>query len=256
MPRFSANLGFLWTDRPLLERIDAAARAGFRAVELHWPYEVPAKTLRARLVEQGLTLVALNTPVGSRPGDFGLGAVPGREAEFRGGCGQAIAYALDAGAGAIHVMAGLVTAENGAHARLTFLDNLRAILPAAEKAGLTLLLEPINRRDRPGYFYDRIAEAVAIVEALGSPAVKVMFDCYHVGITEGDVSGLLERHFGRIGHVQIAAVPSRAEPDEGTLDYTSVFATLDRLGYAGWVGAEYKPRGDTDAGLGWMPGRL
>lgn len=256
MLRFSANLGFLWPELPLLDRIDAAARAGFRAIELHWPYDIPARTLRARAAQHGLAILGLNTPTGSKPGDFGLGAVPGREAEFRGGFGQAIAYATDAGIGAIHVMAGVPPEGQAALARQTFLDNLRAILPAAEKAGVTLLLEPINRKDRPGYFYDRIEDAAGIIAALGSPQVKVMFDCYHVGITEGDVIARLTRHLPIIGHVQIAAVPSRAEPDEGTLDYAQVFDALDHIGYAGWIGAEYKPRAGTDAGLGWMKSRL
>lgn len=252
MPRFSANLGFLWPDRPLLDRIEAAAEVGFRAIELHWPYDVPPRDLRDRAALLGLEILALNTSLGSMPGDFGLGALPGRELEFRSGFAQALGYAAEAGIGAIHVMAGVVPQDLRAKGRETFLDNLRAILPAAENAGITLLLEPINRRDRPGYFYDRIEEAVAIIKAVGHPQIKVMFDCYHVAITEGDVLGHLARNFSDIGHIQIAGVPSRAEPDDGKLDYREVFATIDQLGYRGWVGAEYKPRGDTDAGLHWM----
>jgi 2-dehydrotetronate isomerase len=252
MPRFSANLGFLWLDRPLLNRVDAAARAGFRAIELHWPFDVPPRNLRERAGEHSLQILALNTPLGTRPGDFGLGAVPGRELEFRSGFDQALAYATEAGIGAIHVMAGVVPEEDRAAARETFLANLRAILPSAGAAGVTLLLEPINRKDRPGYFYDRIDEAISLMGALDHPALTVMFDCYHVGTTEGDVIARLAAVMPRIGHIQIAAVPNRAEPDEGTLDYRAVFAAIDRLGYRGWVGAEYKPRGETDAGLGWM----
>lgn len=252
MPRFSANLGFLWLDRPLLDRIDAAARAGFRAIELHWPYDVPPRILRERAARQGVTLVGLNTPLGTMPGDFGLGALPGRQAEFRSGFDQALVYAVEAGIGAIHVMAGVVPVERRAEARETFLANLRAILPAAEQAGITLLLEPINRKDRPGYFYDHIDEAISLISALDHPALKVMFDCYHVGTTEGDVLARLAAAMPHIGHIQIAAVPSRAEPDEGTLDYAEIFVEIDRLGYRGWVGAEYKPRGATDGGLGWM----
>jgi hydroxypyruvate isomerase len=252
MPRFSANLGFLWPDRPLLERVDAAAKAGFKAIELHWPYDVPAADLKARAEHHGLAILALNTPVGTYDGDFGLAAVPGREEEFRQGFGQALDYARAAGIPAIHVMAGIVPPARQAAAGATFLANLREVAPLAEQAGVTLLLEPINRKDRPGYFYDRIDEAARIIEAIGSPALRIMFDCYHVGITEGHVLARLEAVLPLIGHIQIAAVPSRAEPDEGDLDYRAVFAAIDRLGYRGWVGAEYRPRGDTDAGLGWM----
>lgn len=251
MPRFSANLGFLWPDRPLLERVDAAARAGFSAIELHWPYDIPADALRRRANLHGLEILALNTATGSQQGDFGLGAILGREREFAVSFDEALAYAETVRAKAIHVMAGVVSPGHEAAALQTFLSNLRRIVPMAERAGLTLLLEPINRRDRPGYFFDRIHEARAIIEELSSPALKIMFDCYHVGVTEGDVIRRMKEHFDQIGHIQIAAVPSRAEPDEGELNFSTVFAAIDRLGYTGWVGAEYKPRNDTDSGLRW-----
>lgn len=252
MPRFSANLGFLWPELALLDRIDAAARAGFRAIELHWPYDVPAQELREAAARHRLSVLALNTPVGREPGDFGLAAVPGREAEFRKGFEQARIYALQAGIPAIHVMAGVVAPGSAEAARAAILDNLAFAARAAEQDGLMLLLEPINRKDRPGYFYDRIDEATDLIGAIGSPALRIMFDCYHVGITEGDVIARLETALPLVGHIQIAAVPGRAEPDEGTLDYRAVFAAIDRLGYQGWVGAEYKPRGKTEDGLGWM----
>lgn len=252
MPRFSANLGFLWPDRPLLDRIDAAARAGFRAIELHWPYDVPADAIRRRAAARDLEIVALNTATGSRPGDFGLGAQPGREREFAASFDEALAYAETLRASAIHVMAGVVWPGEEAAARETFLANLKRIAPLAERAGLTLLLEPINRCDRPGYFYDRISEAAAIIREIGSPALKIMFDCYHVGMTEGDVIHRMEEFWPLIGHIQIAAVPNRAEPDEGELDYGAVFREIDRLGYEGWVGAEYKPRGKTEDGLEYL----
>lgn len=252
MPRFAANLGFLWADRPLLQRIDAAAAAGFRAVELHWPYDIPALTLRERLAFHGLKLLGINTAPGDRDGDFGLGAVPGRNAQFRASFDQALAYAQQTGAGAIHVMAGVVEAGDEELAHETFLDNLAYGLPLAENAGITLLLEPINRRDKPGYFYERIEDAIAIIQALRSPALRLMFDCYHVGLVGTDVVAALHEAMPWIGHVQIASVPHRAEPDEGDLDYAAVFAALDALGYGAWVGAEYKPRGETDAGLGWL----
>jgi hydroxypyruvate isomerase len=253
MPRFSANLGFLWPDRPLVKRMQAAARAGFRAVELHWPYDVPAEDLKTEANQLDLTILALNTPVGAEHGDFGLAALPGREAEFRAGFAEARDYALRAGISAIHVMAGVVRPGISVDARATFLNNLIFAAREAERAGIRLLLEPINHKDRPGYFYSRIAEAVAFIEEVRSPAVQIMFDCYHVGMTEGDVIWRLEVALPLVGHIQIAAVPSRTEPDEGSVNYAQVFKAIDELGYEGWVGAEYKPRGPTDSGLGWLP---
>jgi len=250
MARFSANLGFLWPDRPLLERIDAAAAAGFRAIELHWPYDVPAARVRARCDALGVTLLALNTPIDRARGEFGLGAVPGRQADFRAGFRLASAYARAAGAGALHVMAGTVPEGVArATAAAVLAENLAWASAAAPE--LRLLLEPLNPADQPGYFYSRTAEAAAMLDRVGAPNLAIMFDAYHVGRVGGDVLDELERHFGRIGHVQIAAIPSRAEPDEGVFAYPALFAALDRLGYRGWVGCEYRPRGDTDAGLGW-----
>lgn len=251
MPKFSANLGFLWPDRPLLERIDAAASAGFKAIELHWPYETPADEVKRRCATHGLALLGLNTPLGdTAKGDFGLGAQAGRQSEFRDGFQKSMDYARIAGATSIHVMAGVVASADKACARATFVENL--VFAAKSAANLTLLLEPINQRDKPGYFYSTIGEAAEIIAEIGAPNIKIMFDVYHVGVSEGDVTKRLERHLADIGHVQIAAVPSRAEPDEGEIAYRAIFATLDRLGYAGWTGCEYKPRGDTDEGLAWV----
>ena len=251
MPRFSANLGFLWPDRLLLERIDAAAAAGFKAIELHWPYDTPAADIKARCEKHDLTLLGINTPIGDGDkGDFGLGAQAGRESEFRETFLQTVAYAREAGASAVHVMAGVVAEDRKAEARKVFVENLH--FAAANANGLTLLLEPINQRDKPGYFYSTISEAADIIADVGTPNLKIMFDVYHVGVSEGDITTRLERHLADIGHVQIAAVPSRAEPDEGEIAYASIFDTLDRIGWAGWTGCEYRPRGDTDAGLAWM----
>ena len=252
MPRFSANLGFLWPDRPLLARIDAAAAAGFKAIELHWPYDTPAAEVNAACARNRLTLLGINTVVGEPGKDMGLGAVPGRETEFAAAIDQSIAYCLGSGAVAIHAMAGKVPPERFAEGREVLIANLK---PAAQKAaahGLTLLLEPLNQRDAPGYFYSTLEPAAEIIAAVGAPNLKLMFDCYHVGVMQGDILKRLERFMPLVGHVQIAAVPSRAEPDEGEIAYRAVFAEIDRLGYAGWVGAEYKPRAATDAGLTWV----
>ncbi|UDL93759.1 TIM barrel protein [Lichenihabitans sp. PAMC28606] len=252
MLRFSANLGFLWPDRPLLDRIDAAARAGFKAIELHWPYDVPARDVKARCLEHGLVLLGINTVRGNvAAGENGLGALAGRETEFQASVDQSIAYVVEAGGTAIHCMAGVVPPDQRAAARDVFIANLRAASAKAEPHGVTLLLEPLNPRDAPGYFYSTAAAGAAIIEATGRANIKLMFDCYHVGSNEGGVLGNLKRFLPVIGHVQIAAVPSRAEPDLGDLDYRDVFAALDRLPYGGWTGAEYKPAADTDAGLGW-----
>lgn len=251
MPKFSANLGFLWPDRPLLDRLDAAAKAGFRAIELHWPYDVPPESVRDRCAELGLQLLGINTPLGdTAKGEFGLGAVAGREADFERLFAQCLDWGRIAGASAIHAMAGVVAPQDRPRGRATFIANLRRAAQAAPD--MTLLLEGINQRDKPGYFYSTIREKAEIIAEVGAPNVKIMFDVYHVGVSEGDIFKKLEKHLPLIGHVQIAAVPSRAEPDEGEIAYGHVFAELDRIGYDGWVGCEYKPRGDTDAGLGWI----
>jgi hydroxypyruvate isomerase len=252
MPRFSANLGFLWPERPLLARIEAAAKAGFRAIEVHWPYDVPTAEVKSACARHGLTMLGLNTVRGEHPGDFGLAAVPGREAEFAAALEQSVAYCRAAGFNAIHIMAGVIPPGQDAAAAKLFVKHVTLAADKAADADLTILLEPLNPRDAPGYFYASIEHADEIIDAVGRPNVKIMFDCYHVAVMQGDVLKRLERFLPRIGHVQIAAVPSRAEPDEGEIAYPAVFAALDTLGYAGWVGCEYKPRADTGAGLAWV----
>jgi 2-dehydrotetronate isomerase len=252
MTTLSANLGFLWPELPLLARIDAAAKAGFPAVELHWPYDVPAGEVKAACARHGLALLGLNTPIGdSAKGEFGLGALPGREADFAATMQQAIDYAVEAGAGAIHVMAGVTAGMDRAACRDTFIANLKRFAGQAEAKGLILLLEAINPRDKPGYFYSTQGEAADIIAAVGAPNIKLMFDVYHCGVAEGDITKKLEQFVPLIGHIQIAAVPGRAEPDEGEVDYRHIFAALTRLGWNKPIGCEYKPRAGTDAGLGW-----
>lgn len=253
MLRFSANLGFLWPERPLLDKIDAAARAGFKAVELHWPYDTPATEVRSRCAEHGIRLLGVNTVRGNvAAGENGLGALKGRETEFQAAVDQSIRFCVEAGGTAIHCMAGRVDPEDRTHARKVFVQNLREASAKAEPHGLTILLEPLNTRDAPGYFYSTAAEGATVIEEADRPNIKLMFDAYHVGVSEHDVVAKLERYFPIVGHVQIAAVPSRAEPDEGIYDFRAFFAALERLGYDGWIGAEYKPRASTDEGLGWV----
>ena len=253
MPRFSANLGFLWPDRPLIERIDAAARAGFKAVEFHYPYATPAEALREACARNGVRILGINTDIGAgATGHRGLAAVPGREADFEALANQAITYCHAVGGTAVHVMAGLVADEDRAAAADVLVANLRKATARAAEHGLTILLEPLNPRDMPGYFYSRVEQAAEIIDRVEARNLKLMFDMYHVGACQGDVLTRMREQFGRIGHVQIAAVPSRAEPDEGEIAYGRVLRTLDGLGYDGWVGAEYLPHSGTDEGLVWL----
>ena len=253
MARFSANLGFLWGDLPLLERIDRAAAAGFAAVELHWPYDTPAHAVKDGCARHGLTLLGINTPLGNTSiGESGLAALPGREAEFRSTFNSTLQWCLQSGASAIHVMPGVIHASERDAARDTLVRNLQYAADQMAPHGLTVLLEAINHRDKPGYFYARQSESNAIREATGRDNVKLMFDVYHVGVAEGDILTKLAEYFPHIGHIQIAAVPSRAEPDEGEVRYEAVIREIDRLGYAGWIGCEYKPRAPVEAGLKWM----
>jgi 2-dehydrotetronate isomerase len=253
MPKFSANLGLLWPDRPLLQRIDAAAQAGFRAIEMHWPYDVPAAEVAQRCRHHGLKMLGINTAPGNlAKGERGLGAIPGREREFQQSLDRSVDYCVATGATAIHVMAGNVPPEDRPRGRAVFAENLRVAAGKAAAQNLTLLLEPLNPRDNPGYFYSTVAAGAELIRELALPNIRLQFDVYHVAISEGDVLTKLKTHLPIIGNIQIAAVPSRAEPDEGEIAYPAVFAAIDALGYAGWIGCEYRPRGDTDAGLRWM----
>ncbi|UCE30052.1 MAG: TIM barrel protein [Burkholderiales bacterium] len=245
--KFSANLGFLWADRPLPDAIRAAKAAGFDAVECHWPYQTPAAQVKAVLDETGLPMLGLNTVRGN-PGENGLAAVPGREADARAAIDQAVAYAARIGAGAIHVMAGFAQGDS-AHA--AFLDNLRYARAEAPD-DITLLIEPLNRHDAPGYFLKTTDQARAIIEALVLPGVRLMFDCYHVGRTEGDIVTRLRDLLPIVGHIQFASVPDRGAPDHGEVDYGFVFAQIAGLGWTRPLGAEYKPAGGASGDLRWM----
>jgi len=248
MPRFSANLGFLWAGLPLPDAIRAAHRAGFDAVECHWPYDSDPAALRGALAETGLPMLGLNTLRG-RPGENGLSALPGREAEARAEIDRALDFAAEIGCGAVHVMAGFA---QGAGAGAAFRANLDHACRRAAAQGATILIEPLNHHDAPGYFLTHADQAAAIIEALGHDNLRLMFDCYHLQIMDGDISRRLRALLPIIGHVQIASVPDRGTPDHGELDYRHVCALLDELGWERPVGAEYKPAGDTGDSLGWM----
>ena len=253
----SANLGFLWADRPLADRIRAAKAAGFDAVECHWPYEEPAEEVRTALAETELPMLGLNTRPGDLAGgEFGLAALPGREAEARAAIDDAINYARAIGAATVHVMAGKPPQGEEKAAHETYLGNLAyACDKAAESkkgAGLTILIEPINAYDASGYFLQYAGFAREIVTAVGEPNLKIMFDCYHTQLMQGSLYRWIEHLLPLIGHIQIAAVPSRAEPDEGEIAFDRLIPMIESLGYEGHIGAEYKPRGDVEDGLGWL----
>ncbi len=253
MLRFSANLGFLWSTLPLLDRVEAAARAGFAAVECHSPFEVEPAALAAACRRHGVSLLAFNSDAGDPVrGEFGFAALPGREPDFAASIERAIDYAAASGAPAIHVLAGVTGQAPADPARTTFVANLQRAADAAAAAGLTLLLEPLNTRDKPGYFYATADDVVARLKDIGRPNVRLLFDVYHVAASGPDVLAVLERTAPWIGHIQVAGVPARAEPDEGTVNYREVFRTIREIGYAGWIGCEYRPRTTPEAGLGWI----
>jgi hydroxypyruvate isomerase len=251
MPRLAANLSFLYTEYDFLDRFAAAAEDGFRGVECLFPYEHPAAQLAERLRAGGLEAVLINCPPG-QPGERGLAALPGREDECRAGIEQALAYAQVLGCPRVHLLSGVAPAGADRDAlRETLLGNLRYAAACAAEAGVTVTLEPINTRDIPAYVLNTQAEAVSLIEAVGSAHVGLQMDLYHCQIVEGDLTARLRRYFPYIRHMQIAGVPERQEPDAGELNLHYLFDLLDGLGYPGWVGCEYRPRAGTRAGLGW-----
>jgi len=254
MPRFAANLTLLFNELPFMERFEAAAQAGFSAVEFLFPYAHAPGEIAAELRRHKLQSVAFNLP----PGDFaagerGIACLPGREHEFQEGLAQAIQYARACGTRCLHVMAGLLPpgADPMQH-RAVYLDNLGLAAAEAARHGLTVLIEPINTRDIPRYLLNSQADAHAIREQVGAPNLRVLMDIYHAQIVEGDITTLLRKYLPHIGHIQIASVPERHEPDRGELDYGYLFRLLDELGYDGWVGCEYRPAVGTVEGLDWM----
>ena len=254
MPRFAANLTMMYNEHAFLDRFAAAARDGFKAVEYLFPYEFPAEELKARLGEYGLTQALFNAPPGDwAAGDRGVASLPGREDEFRRGVETALDYARLLGNDKLHVMAGLLPAQaDRSRHRDVYLRNLADAAQAARADGITVLIEPINPRDMPGFFLNRQDEAQAICREIGAPNLKVQFDCYHCQIVEGDLAKKLERDIAGIGHIQIAGVPERHEPDVGELNYPYLFDRIDALGYDGWIGCEYRPKAGTSEGLGWL----
>lgn len=258
MPRFAANLSLMYAEWPLADRMAAAADDGFAGVEIQFPYALPADLLARRREAAGVDWVLLNAPPGP-PGARGIAAVPGQVAAFRASLReQALPYAQALGCRRIHVMSGVLPpGADAAVYRQTLVDNLRWAADAAAAAGVTLLIEPLNPRDVPGYLLSHQAQAHEIVAEVGRPEVAVQFDLYHAQIVEGDLSMAL-RHWldparpTRVGHLQVAGVPDRHEPDSGELAFGHLCHVIDDLGWDGWVGAEYRPRAGTRDGLGWF----
>ncbi|MBE9607311.1 hydroxypyruvate isomerase family protein [Acetobacteraceae bacterium H6797] len=253
MPRFAANLSMMFNEVPFLDRFAKAAEAGFKAVEFLFPYDYPPEVVAAKLKEAGLTQALFNMPPGDwAAGERGMAAIPGREEEFRANVDKAITYALALECKTLHAMSGMTPGLDRAACEATFVANFQYAADKLAPHGITLLVEPINTRNMPGYFINHQLDAVALVERVNRPNVSVQFDLYHAQIMDGDLTKLMEKMKGKFAHVQIASVPDRHEPDEGELNYPHLFKALDALGYEGWVGCEYNPRGETTAGLGWF----
>ncbi|MCK0094252.1 TIM barrel protein [Yoonia sp. F2084L] len=253
MTKFSANLGFLWSDLTLPDAIHAAKAAGFDAVECHWPYDVPSGDVLSALQETGLEMLGLNTRRGKPDkGDNGLSALPDRIQEARAAIDEALAYAVAINAANIHVMAG---SGAGQTAHDTFVANLRYATKLAQAHDITILIEPLNGYDAPGYFLRTTQQAKAIIQEVAVPNLKLMFDCYHVQLTEGDLTHRLHDLLPLIGHIQFASVPDRGAPDHGEVNYDYIFEAIAQAGFAGPLGAEYKPVGPTSGTLGWLQKR-
>jgi hydroxypyruvate isomerase len=259
MPRFAANISMLYPEHPLLERIGASARDGFAAVEVQAPYAATADDFARSLREARVELVLMNAPAGNADaGERGLASLPGQEARFDAALDEAVDYARIVVAPRVHVMAGVPPRDAPAEdCRRVFMRNVGEACRRFAPYGITIMLEPINTRDFPGYFLNYQQQAVDLIAAIGAPNLRLQMDFYHLQVMEGDLIRHLERHFASVGHVQVAGVPERFEPDVGEIHHPALFARLDALGYRGWVGCEYRPArgaapGGTSAGLGWM----
>jgi hydroxypyruvate isomerase len=253
MLRFSANLGMLFDDEPFLHRFGRARAAGFDAVEFPFPYGHPPEAIAERLSEQNLTLVLHNLPPGDwAKGERGIACQPDRREEFRDGVGLALEYARALGCKRLNCLAGTAPGLSHGVALDTLVDNLRFAAAELARAGIALLIEPINTRDMPGFFLSSSAQALAVIEAVGSPNLWLQYDVYHMQVMQGDLARDIERCLPKVAHVQIADNPGRHEPGTGEIHYPFVLAWLERLGYTGWVGCEYHPETTTEAGLAWL----
>jgi hydroxypyruvate isomerase len=253
MPKFAANLTMLFTEHAFLDRFEPAAKAGFTAVEFLFPYAFPTAEIKARLQGNGLKLVLHNLPAGDwDAGERGIACLPDRVDEFRAGVARAVEVGTALGVPQLNCLAGKAPiGAADATLRKTFVENLKYAAGELKKAGLRLLIEPINSFDIPGFYLNRTAQALSILDEVGADNAFVQYDIYHAQRMEGEIAATLAKHLGRIGHIQIADNPGRNEPGTGELNYAFLFAHLDKIGYAGHVGCEYKPASTTEAGLGW-----
>ncbi|KAA8998559.1 hydroxypyruvate isomerase family protein [Affinibrenneria salicis] len=254
MPKFAANLSMMFTELPFLDRFQAAAQAGFQAVEYLFPYEYPAQELAEKLRLHGLSQVLFNSAPGDVPaGEWGLTALPGREEEARRDIRQALEYALALDCPSVHIMAGVVPAgADRADYQRTFIDNLRYAAQLFAPHNVNIMIEALSPGVKPGYLFASQHQALELANLIDRPNVYVQLDFFHAQIVDGNLTRLIHDLRGRYGHIQIASVPARHEPDEGEINYPFLFDELDRVNYSGWIGCEYNPRGDTLEGLGWL----
>jgi hydroxypyruvate isomerase len=253
VPKFAANLSFIFQEVEFLDRFAAAAQCGFKAVEYLSPYEHPPETIAERLSRHGLVQALFNMPPGNwAAGERGVGALAGREQEFRDGVEKALVYAKATNCRLLHAMAGVLPAGGDrSAAERVYIANLRYAAERLAREGITVIIEPINNRDIPGYFLNTTTQAMSLIERVGQPNLELQLDLYHVQIMEGDLAHHIRSLAGHYPHVQIAGNPGRNEPDVGEINYPFLFDLLDELGYSGWIGCEYRPKGETRAGLGW-----
>jgi hydroxypyruvate isomerase len=253
MPKFAANLTMLFTELPFMERFEAAAKAGFEAVEYLFPYPFEKKELTAALRANGLQQVLHNLPAGDwDKGERGIACHPDRTGEFREGIAMAIDYATALGCPQVNCLVGKLPAGTSTEAaHKTVVENLRLAASELEAAGLRLLIEPINTFDIPGFFLTRTDQALALIDEVGCANLRVQYDIYHAQRMEGELGNTLSKNLARIGHIQLADNPGRGEPGTGEINYPWLFRHIDAIGYDGWIGCEYKPRSDTADGLGW-----
>jgi 2-dehydrotetronate isomerase len=253
MPKFAANLSWLFQELPFVERFGAAERSGFKAVEFLFPYQFRPAEISTRLRENGLKAVLFDfLPGDFEKGERGIAAIPGREKEFRDSVQLAFEYAKILDVRRLHIMAGITRGIESEKVHATFLSNIELALGEAADLDLLILLEPINHRDIPGYYLTTVEQAAAILTELKHPRLKIQLDWYHLQIMGGDLSRRTERFFSDIGHIQIAGVPDRSEPDHGEINFSHLLRLIDKLGYDGWIGCEYKPAGKTEDGLAWL----
>jgi len=258
MPRFSANISMLFKEVEFPERFDAAAQAGFKAVEIQFPYAWDKHRLAQAAQRTGVEVVLINIPAGDpEKGDRGLGCLPGRVAEFREGVARAIEYAKALGCKQMNCLAGVAPSDvDGATLRETYVSNLRYAAGELARHGMTLLIEPINTRTIPGFYLNKSAQALALMDEAGADNLRLQYDLFHMRIMGDDLARTIEANLARIGHMQVADVPDRHEPGTGGTDFPPLFDLIDRLGYRGWIGAEYVPAGKTEDSLAWVKNYL